>query len=78
VLVAGCWLWWQGADRGGRVLVVVAKMLVVAVFFIVSGCCGSGPSMVSKIQIQLTKEATHQRAKGRHCEQGQMQKLLAS
>src|SRR6266404_5988041 len=38
----------------------MAEMLMVAVIFIVSGCHGSGPSMVSKVQIQFTKEATHQ------------------
>ena len=54
-----------GADRGHRVVVVVAEMLVVVVIFVVGGRHGSGPSMVSKVQIQLTKEATHQRAKGR-------------
>ncbi len=43
---------------------------MVAVIFVVGGRHGSGPSMVSKVQIQLSKEATHQRAKGRRREQG--------
>src|SRR6266404_87019 len=71
-VVTGWWSWLWGADRGRVVVVVVAEMLVVAVIFIVGGRHGSGPSMVSKVQIQFTKEATHQRAKGRHC-RGQMQ-----
>jgi len=52
------------------VVVVVAEMLVVVVIFVIGGRHGSGPSMVSKVQIQLSKEATHQRAKGRRREQG--------
>jgi len=52
------------------VVVVVVEMLVVVVIFVVGGHHGSGPSMVSKVQIQFTKEATHQRAKGRGHEQG--------
>ena len=70
-VVTGWWWWSQGADCGRAVVVVVAEMLVVAVIFIVGGRHGSGPSMVSKVQIQFTKEATHQRAKGRHW-RGQM------
>jgi len=59
MVVTGWWSWSHSADCGRVVVVMVAEMLVVAVIFVVCGHHGSGPSMVSKVQIQLSKEATH-------------------